>query len=76
MLQQRSLKFVLSKFGLFKDRDIYLAHVVSDEGICTDLAKFEAVKEWPVPKCIKDLPHFLVFTGYDKFIHRFIAISK
>ena len=67
-LQEHNLKLKPSKCELFKERVSYLGHVVSEEGIHTDLAKIEAVKSWPVPKNIKDIRRFLGFTGcYRKF---------
>ena len=33
----------------------YLGHIANASSICADLAKLEAIKEWPVPICIKHI---------------------
>jgi hypothetical protein len=42
----------------------YLGIIVSEEGVEMDLAKVEAVKEWPVPKDKHKLQQFLGFANY------------
>ena len=54
----------------------YLGHVVSREGVATDLAKIEKVANWPVPTTAKDVHQFLGFTGYyRRFVKDFAHIS-
>ena len=38
--------------------------IVSQDGIQGDPAKFEAVRNWPVPKNVKEVRQSLGFTGY------------
>ena len=63
-LQTNNLKLKASKCELFRREVTYLGHVISDEGICTDPAKVEAVLNWPNPKTVKEVQIFLGFTGY------------
>ena len=76
-LHTYNLKLKASKCEFFKTEVTYLGHVVSEEGIKTDPEKIRALKEWPVPKSVKDVRKFLAFTGYyRRFIHGFSAIVR
>ena len=55
-LKHHNLKLKPSKCEFFKAEVTYLRHIVSEEGILTDQAK------WPVPKTIKDVRSYLGFT--------------
>ena len=76
-LHEHGLKLKPSKCELFRSQVVYLGHVVSKEGIHTDPAKIEAVQNWPVPQCTKDVRKFLGFTGYyRRFIKGYAAIAR
>ena len=76
-LEHFDLKLKASKCEFFKEKVIYIGHVVSKDGIETDPAKVEAVKNWPVPKSIKDVRSFLGFTGYyRRFIKGYASIAR
>ena len=47
-----------------KMRVEYLGVIVSEEGVEMDLAKVEAVREWPAPKDKCKLQQFLGFANY------------
>jgi hypothetical protein len=55
-LREHNLYGKLSKCSFYQPRIHYLGHVISDEGITVDLAKGEAIMEWPAPtrsqKCV------------------------
>ena len=76
-LEQHNLKLNPAKCAFFKKQVVYLGHVVSEEGIHTDPAKTESVRNWPIPKTTKDVRKFLGFTGYyRRFIEGYAAIAR
>ena len=76
-LEQHNLKLNGSKCEFFKNRVVYLDHVLSEEGIHTDPSTIESVRFCPIPKSVKDLRRFLGFTGhYRRFIKKFAAITR
>ena len=55
----------------------FLGHVVSEEGISCDPKKLEAVTEWPVPTCVKEVSSFLGFASYYRsFVLGFCHIAS
>ena len=55
----------------------YPGHVVSEDDIKTDPDKIKALKDWPIPKSIKDVRKFLGFAGYyRRFFKGFAAIVR
>ena len=48
----------------------YLGHMITWKGVSADLAKIEAMVNWPQPKNITELKGFLGLTGYYR---RFVA---
>ena len=55
----------------------FLAYNISPEGISMSTAKVESVKNWPVPRNVKDVQAFLGFTNfYRPFIEGFSKICK
>ena len=63
-LEKHNLKSKPSKCEFFKERVVYLGHLVSAEGIHVDPTKAKAVINWQAPKCTKDVRKFLGSSGY------------
>lgn len=60
----RHLEEVFRKYHCFQQKVTYLCHVISEEGVVTDLAKKVAVKDTPVLQTVKQIKSFLSFPGY------------
>lgn len=55
---------------------VYLGHVLSETGVAVDQSKVAAVKDWPVPKSVKDVRAFLGYCNYyRKFVKGFANIA-
>ena len=63
-LQEANLKLKPSKCRLLQTSVGFLGHVVSADGIATDSSKTQLIKDWPVPRNIKQLRGYLGLTGY------------
>lgn len=57
-------KLKMSKCTFAQRSIAYLGHVVSAAGVATDLAKIQAIMDWPQPSSIKELRGFLGLAGY------------
>ena len=47
----------------------YLGYIVDEHGVHADLAKIQAIRDWPTPTTLTELRNFL---GLANFYHRFI----
>ena len=76
-LDQHNVKLKASKCEFFKSQVTYLGHVVSEDGIKTDPEKIRVLKDWPVPKSVRDVRKFLGFSGYyRRFLKGFSSIVR
>ena len=57
------LKLKPKKCVLFSRKVLYLGHVITEEGISTDLEKVAAVQNWPEPCNISEVRSFLGICG-------------
>ena len=54
-----------------------MGYVVIQQGVTTDPSKIEAVKDWPIPRSIKDVRSFFGLTSYyRKFIRGYAEKAK
>lgn len=75
-LGKQGLKVKLSKCKFFQQEVSYLGHVVSAEGVVTDPAKIEEVKEWRRPSHLAELRSFLGFASYyRRFVEGFSKLA-
>jgi transposase InsO family protein len=75
-LRQHQLYANLKKCEFWMNSVTFLGHVISGKGISVDPRKIEAVKEWPVPKNVKEIKSFLGLAGYyRKFVQDFSRIA-
>lgn len=65
-LTQHNLELKTNKCEFFKKSATYLGHVVSQDGIATDLEKIAAVAKWPRPTNVKELRQWIGFVGYNR----------
>jgi len=76
-LHECKLKLLPVKCYFIQSRVSFLGHVVSEDGIETDPAKIEKVKNWPSPSNPDELRSFLAFAGYyRRFIKYFSKITR
>jgi hypothetical protein len=77
LLHQVTWVIKLSKCKFAQRFITYLGHLISADGVATDLSKVEAILHWPQPRNIKDLRSFLGLAGYyRKFVKHFAIIAK
>lgn len=63
-----------SKFGYKRLR--YLGHIIDEEGIAMDKSRVEAVENFPIPTCRKDIQRLMGMAGwYRRFIDHFADIT-
>lgn len=76
-LKSANLKMNLKKCCILQKQVSFLGHVLSENGISTDPSKLESIKNWPVPKLLKDIRSFLrLCSYYRKFVPKFADIAR
>ena len=72
LLEEKQLYAKISKCFFGVQEVEYLGHIVSHEGVKVDPNKIKSIKEWKVPKTIRQLRGFLGLTGYyRKFVKNY-----
>lgn len=76
-LKDARLKIQLDKCEFFRRETQFLGHTVSEDGVRPNSEKIETIKNWPLPRCEKDVRQFLGMLGYyRRFIKDFAKIVK
>ena len=76
-IREAGLKLKPKKCLVARQSVEYLGHVISDQGIQTDLKKVEAVAQYPTPRDLRSLRSFLGLTSYyRRFVVGFLKIAN
>jgi hypothetical protein len=76
-LSNANLKVAPKKCHFFQKQVKFLAHLVSGEGISTDPAKVDSVRNWPPLKTVHDVRSFLgTCSYYRRFIPSFSDTAR
>ena len=76
-LKEAKLKLKPSKCEFFKQKLMYLGHVVSVNGIQTDPKKVEVIQKWPISTNVIEVCSFLGFTKfYCRLIWKYAQVAK
>ncbi|KAJ9516475.1 hypothetical protein QJQ45_011175 [Haematococcus lacustris] len=76
LMRQHKLYAKRSKCEFNKTELAFLGHIVGEHGIAVDPTKVKVVREWHVPRNLKDLQAFLGLANYfRRFIPNFSAIA-
>jgi len=63
-LRDVGLKAKLSKCELFRTEIKFIGHMLSADGINPLPDKLEAIRNWPVPHCLRDVRAFIGLASY------------
>lgn len=76
-LRKFNLKLNAGKCSFLKPEVVYLGHLITDKGIKTDPAKYNVIKNYPVPTNVDEVRRFVAFCNYyRRFIPKFADIAK
>ena len=76
-LRQVGLKVKPSKCEFFRTEVKFLGHMVSSQGIEPLPEKLDTIREWPTPRCLRDVRAFFGLASYyRKFVRNFATIAE
>jgi hypothetical protein len=76
-LEQANFKIQPEKCIFATDTVEYLGHICTPEGIRPDPKKIESIKEYPIPKTVRDIRAFLGLAGYyRRHVPNFANLAK
>ena len=77
VLREKCLYAKFSKYEFWKDEIAFLGHIISAQGVQSELSKVKAIKEWEVPKNVSEVYSFLGLAGYYRqFVKDFSIVAK
>ena len=76
-LRSANLKLKPTKCAFACKEVAFLGHIVSDQGVATNLALTEKVSNWPEPQSVREVQQFLGLAScYRRFVQDFAQIAK
>ncbi len=76
-LDEVNLKLSIEKSKFCQKKVKFLGYIVSEQGIKVDKKKIQSIREFPIPKNLRELRGFLGLTSYyKKFIEKFSHVAK
>ncbi|GBG83146.1 hypothetical protein CBR_g36762 [Chara braunii] len=75
-LREANFKINPKKCEWAKTQVLYLGHVLDENGIKPEDSKIAAIRDWPTPRTLTELPSFLGLANYNrKFVRNFSTIA-
>jgi len=75
-LRKNKLYASLTKCLFYQDWVEFLGFILSPESLAMDENKVQAIRDWPVPRRMKNVQFFLGFANfYQRFIHNYSALT-
>jgi len=76
-LRDYGLKIKPAKCVLFKTPIEFLGHLVSADGLQPQPEKLATIRDWPMPRCLKDVRAFVgLVSYYRRFVRDFASIAE
>ena len=76
-IREHNLKLQIEKCKFLCNEIHYLGHIINETEVRPDQEKTEAIREFPVPKKVKDVQSFLGLVGYYReFVEKFAFIAN
>ena len=76
-LQQHQLFVNLEKCEFDTDTVEFLGYVISPDGVAMETSRVAAIRDWPIPKSVREVQVFLGFANfYRRFIFAYSRVTK